>query len=66
MQCELIRRISSFTAEHIALICENENPWRRREALGPKLRAADAEIEKLEKAVAAANAMYFGLVPKRT
>jgi hypothetical protein len=64
MPRELIRRIGNFTAEHIVLI--NENPWQRLEALEANLSAADAEIERLENAIAAAKTEYFELVAKGT
>jgi hypothetical protein len=58
----LIRRMGDFTAEHVELI--NQDPWRRLEKLNKKLGAADAEIERLERAIEATKAEYAELVHK--
>jgi multidrug resistance efflux pump len=54
----------NFTAEHVALL--SENPWQRLEDLNEKHTAADAEIERLEAAIAEAKAEYFALLAART
>jgi hypothetical protein len=64
MPQDLIRRIGNFTAEHVALM--SDNPWQRLEELDAKLTAADDEIERLERAIAATKAEYFELLAART